>query len=78
MSVETRDDLNRFHEFVGEQIAAGVADLAPDQVLAMWRERMETVKAVREGLEAVEVGRTRPLDQFADDFRRRHNVPDEE
>ena len=78
MAVETRDDLRSFHEFVGEQIVAGGEHLAPDQVLAMWRERVETVKAVREGLEAVEAGRTKPLDQFTDDFRRRHNISDEE
>ena len=44
----------------------------------MWRERIETIRAVREGLEAVEAGRTKPLDQFADDFRRRHNIRDAE
>jgi len=78
MEVVTRDDLKSFHEFVGEQIVTGGEDLAPDQVLAMWQDRIETIKAVREGLEAVEAGRTKPLAQFADDFRRRHNIPDEE
>lgn len=78
MAVETQDDLKSFHAFVGEQIVTGGEHLAPDQVLAMWRERIATVKAVREGLEAVEAGRTRPLDEFVDDFRRRHNIPDEE
>jgi hypothetical protein len=78
MSIEAKDDLASFHEFVGAQLTNGGAALTPEQVLAMWRERLETVLALREGFDAVAAGRTKQLDQFARDFRRRHDIPDEE
>ncbi len=78
MAVEMKNDLESFHEFVGVQLANGGARLTPEQVLAMWRERLETIAAVDEGLDAVAAGRTKSLDQFARDFQRRHKLPGEE
>jgi plasmid stabilization system protein ParE len=78
MPIDVKDDLASFHAFVGAQLANGGAGLTPEQVLAMWRERLETVRALREGFEAVAAGRTKRLEEFARDFRRRHEIPDEE
>jgi len=77
MAVEAKNDLETFHQFVGQQLANGGSHLSPEQVLAMWRERLETIGAVREGLEAVDAGRTKPLDQFARDFRKRYNISEQ-
>lgn len=77
MAVQVRNNLQSFHQFVGEQLANGGAQLSPEQVLAMWRERLETIEAVREGLEAVDAARTKPLDEFARDFRTRHNISEQ-
>lgn len=74
MSVEVKDDLQSFHAFVGEQIANGGAKLSPEQVLAMWRDRLESIAAVREGLEAVAAGRSKPLNEFVRDFEARHGI----
>ena len=74
MATATQNELESFHRFVGAQLANGGAQLSPEQVLAMWRERLATISAVREGLEAVAAGRTKPLDTFACDFRERHNL----
>lgn len=78
MAVETGNELDRFHRFVGEQLGNGGAQLSPEQVLAMWHDRLETIQAVREGLEAVAAGRTKPLDVFARDFRTRHSISEQE
>ncbi|HEY7790034.1 MAG TPA: hypothetical protein VIC33_05955 [Vicinamibacterales bacterium] len=35
----------------------------------------EAVEALRHGLEDVKAGRTRPADQFLDEFAREHGIP---
>ncbi len=76
MSVESKNELKNFHDFVADQLANGGAQLTPEQVLAMWRERVDTIAAVREGLDALDRGRTKPLVDFAEDFRQRHGISD--
>ena len=69
MAVELRNNLESFHQFVGEQLENGGATLSPEQVLAMWRERLETIESVRRGLEDVEAGRTKPAEQVIEQLR---------
>lgn len=71
---DVKNDLASFHKFIGEQIANDGARLTPEQVLALWRERLESIAALREGLDAVAAGRTKSLDKFARDFQRRHEL----
>lgn len=77
MVVEAKNDLASFQEFVAEQLTNGDAQLTPEQALALWRERLDTIEAVRKGIEAVDAGRTKPLDEFARDFCSRHNILEE-
>ena len=59
--------LASFHQFVGQQLASdAAAQMSPELVLALWREREETLAAIREGLADVEAGRTYPA---ADELR---------
>ena len=74
MGVTSKNELNDFHDFLAEQLANNGSQLTPEQALAMWRERADTIAAVREGLDAVAAGRTKPLADFADDFRQRHGI----
>ena len=75
-SVQT-NTLARFHQFVGQQLASeAAAQLSPEKALAHWREREETLAAIREGLADVEAGRTIPLEDFDRDFRQRHDIKD--
>ena len=69
MSADIKDDLKSFHDFVGKQLGNGGAQLTPEQVLALWRERLNTIESVHRGLEDVEAGRTRPADQAIDQLR---------
>ena len=53
---------------------------ALDDVLAEYLEwerqdYQEAVEGVRQGYEDVKAGRTRPADQFLDDFARKHGLP---
>ena len=67
--------LESFHRFVGEQLRSdAAAQMSPEQALALWRERQEAVQAIREGLDDVEVGRTKPLNEFLADFATRHGI----
>ena len=70
--------LESFHRFIGEQLQSDdAAQMSPERALALWRERQETVQAIREGLADVEAGRTRPLDEFLADFQTRHGIKSE-
>ncbi len=77
MGVESKNELKHFHDFVADQLTNGGAQLTPEQVLAMWRDRVDAIAAVREGFDAVDAGRTKPLDEFAEDFRQRHRISDD-
>jgi predicted transcriptional regulator len=65
--------LEQFHRFLTGQLQNGGSLLSPEQVLAMWRERTETIAAIREGLEDLEQGRTRPAHEVLAELR---NEPD--
>lgn len=58
MKQTTKNPLTSFHEFVGQQLSsASAAQMTPERALQLWREREETLAAIREGLEDVEEGR---------------------
>lgn len=69
--------LESFHRFLGKQLETEAAiDMSPEQALEIWREEWETLAAIREGLEDVAAGRTASLQEFKDEFHRKHGVPD--
>lgn len=78
MAAAITNDLKSFHRFVGEQLTNGGARLTPEEVWNMWRERQDSIAAVREGIEAVDAGRTKPLEEFIKDFRARHAIPEKQ
>ncbi|MDZ4687026.1 MAG: hypothetical protein SH850_18270 [Planctomycetaceae bacterium] len=62
--------LESFHQFVGQQLASATAEpMSPEQALALWRERQDSLVAIREGLADVEAGRTRPADEVIRELR---------
>ena len=69
MAIEVNNDLETFHRFIAEQLKNGGPKLSPEQVLAMWRERPETIRSVRRGLEDVEAGRTAPAKEVVHELR---------
>ncbi|MDA1050353.1 MAG: hypothetical protein O3C40_07710 [Planctomycetota bacterium] len=61
METATQTELLEFHQFVGQQVAARNVSLSPEQAVVLWRHRQAEVAAIREGLEAIDTGRTKPL-----------------
>jgi predicted transcriptional regulator len=75
MSVREASSLENFHQFVGEQLRSSqAANLTPEEALALWREQQETIEALHEGMDDVESGRVKPLDDFIRDFESRHRI----
>ncbi len=78
MSTTQTRTLEEFHRFIGEQLRThAAAQMSPEQALALWRERQETVQAIQEGLADAEAGRTKPLDEFLADFESRDGIAGE-
>jgi hypothetical protein len=82
MSTEAHQELQSFHQFVGEQLNAGESCLSPEEALEAWRlqnrspeEYAEDVQAVREALADMEDGDTgTPAEIYLAEFRKRHKL----
>lgn len=75
MSIHEASPLEDFHQFIAEQLRSDrAAQVSPEEALVLWRERQETMEAIREGLSDVEAGRVKPLDEFLRDFESRHRI----
>ena len=71
MPTQTQTQLQSFHEFVAKQLKNGHGNLTPEEALAKWRERTESVKAIQEALDDMEAGDTgRPLEEVIDGIQR--------
>jgi len=67
--------LQSFHIFVEKQLASkSTSHMSPEEALAAWREEQANLAAIRDGLEDIAAGRTKSLDDFDRDFRRRHGI----
>jgi hypothetical protein len=75
--------LRLFHEFVGRKLADGGSELpSPQECLDLWlienqtpEEQAETLEAIRQGLEDMYAGRTRPAAEVLRDLCRKHDLP---
>ena len=75
MSVRDISPLESFHQFIAERLRSDQgASISPEEALVLWRERQETTEAIREGLDDIEAGRVKPLDEFLRDFESRHRI----
>lgn len=69
MPVELKNELEAFLGFAAERLRQGDSRISPEEMLSQWRERMETVVAVREGIADFEAGRSRPADDVLREIR---------
>jgi len=82
MSAESHHDLLSFQQFLAEQLKTGEPNLSPEEAVDVWRlqnrtseEYREDVEAIREALSDLDAGKSgMPLDEFLDEFRRRHEL----
>ena len=82
METERANDLKAFRDFADAKLSNGGASLTLDEALSLWEyenssdnERTETLQAIREGLDDMHAGRTRPHEEFDREFRGRHGLP---
>ncbi len=83
MTTTTAADLQAFHEFVVELLRdqSGAQRPTPDECLELWHLKNRTpeeyaadVQAIREGLEDMYAGRTRPAREFHEEMRRKYGL----
>ena len=81
MPIDRADDTIAFRDFLDAKLAAS-ADFTLDETLVEWEsaneaddDHEETLRAIREGLAGVAVGRSRPFEEFEREFRARHGLP---
>jgi hypothetical protein len=71
-------DLEAFYSFVGQSLKQGQKDAAPESMLQRWRaerEMEETCAAIQAGMDDIEAGRCRPLEEFDAEFRKKNGLP---
>lgn len=65
MTTTTQSDLQQFHDFIAKKLQNGGAGLSPEAVLAMWRARQDSVKAIQEAIDDLTAGDEGvPLEEF--------------
>lgn len=81
MSTDNSTELELFHRYIGEQLKNGEANLSPEEALDLWRcqhpaseDLKESVAAVTQGLSDIGAGRSKPLEQFLDEFHGTHGT----
>lgn len=75
----TQDQLNAFHQFATARLASGDSSPSFDELLVEWdsvRNQDEINAAIQEGLDDIEAGRTRPVDEVVDEFRQGLGLPE--
>jgi len=77
------NQLREFHQFLGEKLGNGGANLTPEEALDEWRRENpdteasdEDVAAIQEALDDLQNGEKGMLfDEFDREFRERHRLP---
>lgn len=67
--------LEEFARRRGKSTADALDDVLADYLEWERQDYQEAVEAVRQGLEDVKAGRTKPAEQFLDAFARKHGLP---
>ena len=75
----THQDIESFAQFAR---AKSGGELSIEQLFALWRlenptptEQSEIREAIRHGLAEADAGVGRPIDEFMDEFRAKHDIP---
>jgi hypothetical protein len=81
MPTERANDLVAFRMFIDEQLSRSGFGLTLDEALARWEsenqtpeERRGTIRAVREGLDDLDAGKTKAIHDFPAELRKTHGL----
>jgi hypothetical protein len=83
MSTQPTNDLQGFHQFVGDKVNAGGAAQSPEEILDEWRllhpspnDVSDELAAIQEAIDDLENGDLGvPFEEFDRDFRARRQLP---
>jgi hypothetical protein len=67
--------LEEFARRRGKSTADALDDVLAEYLVWEREDYQEAVQAIHQGLEDVKGGRTKPAEQFLDDFARKHGLP---
>jgi wobble nucleotide-excising tRNase len=68
-------ELEEYARRLGKSTVDALDDVLAEYLEWERQDYQETVEAVREGVEDVKAGRTKPALQFLDEFARKHGLP---
>jgi predicted transcriptional regulator len=68
-------ELEDFARRRGKTTADALDDVLADYLEWERQDHQEAVQAIRQGYEDVKTGRTRPAEEFLDEFARKHGLP---
>ncbi len=68
-------ELEEFARRRGKSTADALDDVLAEYLEWERQDYQEALGAIRQGLEDVKAGRTRPADDFLDEFARKHGLP---
>ena len=81
MAIERANDARAFRDFLDANLG-GDESLTLYEYLDLWdfenstnEAKEETLRAIQQGLADADAGRSKPLDEFDREFRRKHGLP---
>ena len=75
VKAERLAQLEEFARRLGKSTADALDDALAEYLEWERQDYQEAVEAVRQGFEDVKAGRTKPAEQFLDEFARKHGLP---
>jgi len=73
----SKQTLDQFHDFATHQLSEQPEISSLKEMLRLWELEFSSDSvhaAIERGLADVEAGRTKPLDEFIDEFRAKHGI----
>jgi hypothetical protein len=82
VATERVNDARAFRDFLDANLGGGDQNLTLYEYLDLWdfenspnEAKEETLRAIQQGLADADAGRSKPLDEFDREFRRKHGLP---
>jgi hypothetical protein len=82
VATERANDPRAFRNFLDANLGDDDEKLTLDEYLDLWEyenspneAKEETLRAIQQGLADADAGRSKPLDEFDREFRRKHGLP---
>jgi hypothetical protein len=77
MPAQLPSDSEAFLHFLTEQMRNGGNTQSPEELLRVWRtEHAAAIEDIRDGIQNMEAGLGRPLEEADAEIREKHNIPE--